>query len=75
MHSVQLKIDDSIFDKVMGMLELLPQDKIKVKDNGFEYPAIDQTEAEKKVDRAIKGIADKKGLSLEDAFIAAVITK
>jgi division protein CdvB (Snf7/Vps24/ESCRT-III family) len=59
----------------MGMLELLPQDKIKIKDNGFEYPVIDKTEAEKKVDRAIKGIADKKGLSLEDAFIATIITK
>ena len=68
MHSIQLKIDDSIFDKVMGMLELLPQDKIKVKDNGFEYPAIDKTEAEEKVSRAIAGIANKKGLSLDDTF-------
>ena len=68
MHSIQLKIDDSIFDKVMGMLELLPQDKIKVKVNGFEYPAIDKEEAEKKVDKAINNIGSGKGLSLEEAF-------
>ena len=68
MHSIQLKIDDSIFDKVMGMLELLPQDKIKVKDNGVEYPAIDKEEAEKKIHKAINNIVTGKGLSLDEAF-------
>lgn len=33
MHSIQLKIDDSIFEKVMTMLEMLPQDKIKVEED------------------------------------------
>jgi len=66
MHTVQLKIDDSIFDKVMTMLELLPQDKIKVEDNG--YPFITKETAKNKVQKAINNIKDNNGLSLDKAF-------
>ena len=68
MHSIQLKVDDSIFDKVMIMLELLPQDKIKVEENFYEYPAITEEEAKKKVQKAINNIGNGDGLSLEEAF-------
>ena len=30
MHTLQLKIDDSIFDKFMGLLDILPKEKISV---------------------------------------------
>ena len=68
MHSIQLKIDDSIFEKVMTMLELLPQDKIKVEENKYYTPAITTEEAKKKVDRAINNIEKDVGLNLDDAF-------
>ncbi len=68
MHSIQLKIDDSIFDKVMTMLELLPQDKIKVEDNGYDYPAITKEEAKRKVQKAINNISNNNGLLLDEAF-------
>ena len=68
MHSIQLKVDDSIFDKVMGMLELLPQDKVIVEENFYEYPSITEEEAKKKVQKAINNISNGNGLSLEDAF-------
>ena len=68
MHSIQLKVDDSIFDKVMTMLELLPQDKIKVEDNGYDYPAITKEEAQRKVQKAITNIGKNKGLFLDEAF-------
>ena len=68
MHSIQLKIDDSIFDKVMTMLELLPQDKIKVEDNGYDYPPISKKEAERKVQYAIDHMPKGEGVSLDEAF-------
>ena len=68
MHSIQLKIDDSIFDKVMTMLELLPQDKIKVEDKGYDYPTITNDEAKKKVEKAINNIANDSGLDFEKVF-------
>lgn len=68
MHSIELKIDESIFDKVMTMLELLPQDKVKVEDLGYEYPPVAEKEARKKVQKAISTIGLDKSLSLEEAF-------
>ena len=68
MHTIQLNIDDSIFDKVMTMLELLPQDKIKIKENGYEYPAITKEEAKRKVQKSMNDIAKNNGLLLDEAF-------
>ncbi len=68
MHSIQLKIDDSIFDKVMGMLDLLPQDKIKVEDNGYDYPSITKEEAKRKVQKALKDIGKNNEVPLGEAF-------
>ena len=68
MHSIQLKIDESIFDKVMTMLELLPQDKIKVEDNGYDYPVITEYEARMKVQKAINSLNKGNGQALEQAF-------
>ena len=68
MHSIQLKIDESIFDKVMTMLELLPQDKIEVEDTGYDYPAITKEEAKQKVQKAIDNVVSNNGLSLDETF-------
>lgn len=68
MHSIQLKVDDSIFDKVMTMLELLPQDKVTVEENFYEYPVITKEEAKKKVRKAINNIDKGNGVSLDEAF-------
>jgi hypothetical protein len=68
MHSIQLKVDDSIFDKVMTMLELLPQDKVVIEEKFDEYPAITEEEAKSKVRRAIKALSEGKGLPIKEAF-------
>jgi len=67
-HSIQLKVDDSIFEKVMTLLELLPQDKIKVEDNGYDYPAITKEEAKQKVQKSIHNIANNNGISVDEVF-------
>ena len=68
MRSIQLKVDDSIFEKVMVMLELLPQDKVKVEENIYYCPAITIEEAKKKVNQAINNIENNKGLQLNEVF-------
>ena len=30
MHKIELKIDDDIYDQLMGLLEMLPQDKLEL---------------------------------------------
>jgi len=67
-HSIQLKIEDSIFDKVMTMLKMLPQEKIKIEDHGYDYPAVTKDEAKQKVQKAIENISGKNGLLLDEAF-------
>jgi len=65
MHTLQLQIDDSIFDKFMGLLDILPKEKISVTD---ESNAISFEEAQAKVQKAINNISDTSGLELDDAF-------
>jgi hypothetical protein len=65
MHTLQLQIDDSIFDKFMGLLDILPQEKISVSD---ESNSISLEEAKIKVKNAINNISNKNGIELDDAF-------
>ena len=67
MHTIQLNIDDSIFEKFMGLIEILPQDKVEVtcKD---EYPSISFEEAQKKVQKATNSISQNTSLPLEQAI-------
>ena len=65
MHTLQLQVDDSIFDKFMGLLDIFPKEKISVTD---ESNAISFEEAQIKVQNAINNISDNKGLELDDAF-------
>jgi len=64
-HTLQLQIDDSIFDKFMGLLDILPQEKISVSD---ESNSISFEEAKIKVKNAINNISNKDGIELDDAF-------
>ena len=65
MHTLQLQIDDSIFEKFMGLLDILPKEKIFVTD---ESNAISFEEARLKVQKAINNISDESGLELDAAF-------
>ena len=65
MHTLRLQVDDSIFDKFMGLLDILPKEKISVSD---ESNSISFEEAEAKVQNAINNISNKDGIELDDAF-------
>jgi len=65
MHTLQLQVDDSIFDKFMGLLDILPKEKISVTD---ESNFISFEEAKIKVQNAINNISDNNGIEVEDAF-------
>ncbi|HFS85189.1 MAG TPA: hypothetical protein ENK72_01060 [Epsilonproteobacteria bacterium] len=67
MHTIKLNIDDSIYEKLMGLLEILPQDKIEVLDS-VEYPSISFEDAKQKVERAVNNVDSGMGISLDDAF-------
>ncbi|MFA5428753.1 MAG: hypothetical protein WC279_11185 [Sulfurimonas sp.] len=67
MHTIQLNIDDSIFDKFMGLLEILPKDKVEVT-TLKEYPSISFEEAKQKVQKAVNGIPANKGIPLNQAI-------
>lgn len=65
MHTLQLKIDDSIFDKFMGLLDILPKEKISVSD---ESNTISFQEAQVKVQNAINNISKDNGMDIDEAF-------
>jgi len=67
MRTIQLNIDDSIFDKFMGLLEILPKDKIEVATQK-EYPSISFEEAKLKVQRATNNIPTNQGIALGQAI-------
>jgi len=67
MHTIQLNIDDSIFDKFMGLIEILPKDKVEVTTQK-EYPSISFEEAKQKVHRAVNSISSNKGIPLDKAI-------
>ena len=67
MHTIKLTIHDSIYDKLMGLLDILPNDKVSVVEDS-SYPEITFDEAKTKVTTAINNIEKDKGLSLDAAF-------
>ena len=67
MHTLQLEIDDSIFDKFMGFLEILPKEKISiVKDDNTNTISFEK--AKEKVQRAINDISKNEGIEVNEAF-------
>ena len=71
MHTIQLNIHDSIYDKLMGFLDILPKDKVEVLED-TNYPAISLEEAKEKVKRAANNIDKDEGISLDEAFECAL---
>ena len=67
MHTLQLKIDDSIFEKFMGLLDMLPKDKVSVSENCNDN-SISAEEAKLKVQNAINNISQESGIEIDDAF-------
>jgi len=67
MHTLQLKIDDSIFDKFMGLLDILPKEKISISED-IESNSISFEEAQTKVQNAINNIPNNNGLEFDEAF-------
>ncbi len=67
MHTIQLNIHDTIYDKLMGLLEILPKDKIEILEDN-SYPAISFEEAQNKVQKAMNNIPNEEGFSLSDAI-------
>ncbi len=44
MKTIELTIDDSIFDRILNFLELLPKDKIGIRISDTHIPLIDDAE-------------------------------
>ena len=65
MHTLQLQVDDSIFEKFMGLLDILPKDKVSVTE---ESNSISFEEAQIKVENAINNISNNNGITLDEAF-------
>jgi len=67
MHTLQLKIDDSIFEKFMGLIEILPKNKISIVES-VDGNTISFEEAKSKVQKALNDISQNKGLDVDEAF-------
>ena len=67
MHTLQLKIDDSIFEKFMGLIDILPKEKISVSEDS-EYNSISFNEAQEKVQNAINNVSNNNGIEFDEAF-------
>ena len=74
MHTIQLNIDDSIFDKFMGLIEILPKDKVEITTQK-EYPSISFEEAKQKVQKAANSISKNSGTPLNQAIDKVLHTK
>lgn len=67
MHTLQLKIDDSIFDKFMGLLDILPKEKISISQESISN-GISFEQAQTKVQNAMNNLSKNEGIELEVAF-------
>lgn len=67
MHSIHLNIDDSIYDKLIGFLQILPKEKIEIVSDE-DIMNISFEEAKRKVTRAINNISNNEGVDLNTAI-------
>jgi len=70
MHEVRLNITEEIFEKFMGLIDILPKDSIKIEEiNSVPfYPAISFEEAKKKIEISIANISQNKGRDADTVF-------
>lgn len=65
MHSIHLNVDDSIYDRLIGLIQILPKDKVEILS---EENSITFEEAKRKVARAANNLSKQEGLSLDTAI-------
>lgn len=65
MHSIHLNVDDSIYDRLIGLLQILPKDKVQILS---EENSITFEEAKRKVARAANNASKQEGLDLDTAI-------
>ncbi len=70
MHSVKLTITDDIFEKFMGLVDILPKESIEIEEIDAipVYPAISFEEAREKVEKAVHEISQHKGRDADSVF-------
>jgi len=70
MHAIKLNITDEIFEKFMGLIDILPKESVKIEeiDSIPYYPAISFEEAQKKVEKSVANIANNQGVESNDFF-------
>ncbi len=71
MHTVKLNItDDDIFEKFMGLVDILPKDSINIEeiDSIPFYPSISFEEAQKKVKKSVSDISKNLGRDSDIVF-------
>jgi len=70
MHEVRLNITEEIFEKFMGLIDILPKDSIKIEEiNSVPfYPAISFEEAKKKIETSIENISQNRGRDADMVF-------
>jgi len=66
MQTIRLNIDDSIFEKFMGLLDILPKDKVTI--DKSEYHSISFEEAQLKVKKAVNNISATSGTPLDEVI-------
>ena len=70
MHEVRLNITEEIFEKIMGLIDILPKDSIKIEEINTVpfYPAISFEEAKKKIENSIANISKNEGRDADMVF-------
>lgn len=63
MHSIKLNIDNEIFEKFMGLIDILPKESINIEeiDSIPYYPSISFEEAQNKVQKSVTNISNNEG--------------
>lgn len=67
MHTIKINVHDSIYKKLMGLLEILPKDKVEILEDN-DYPSISFDDAKAKVERAVNNISENEGIPLDSAI-------
>ena len=70
MHAIKLNVDDDIFEKFMGLVDILPSKSIQIEevDEIPYYPAIGFEEAKIKVADAVCDISKGYGTEVDKVF-------
>jgi hypothetical protein len=70
MHSVKLNITDEIYEKFMGLVDILPKDSIEIEeiDSVPFYPSISFEEAKRKIETSVKNISKDSGKDVDKVF-------